>query len=64
MMKMLFRPVRDSLKEMRNTTKQMVPDSQTRANALRQFLKNVGTFIADSMNDVDESRDGMEKRFW
>ncbi|KAJ9664235.1 ATP-dependent DNA helicase Hrp3 [Neophaeococcomyces mojaviensis] len=64
MMKMLFKPVRDSLKEMRNTTKQMVPDSQTRANALRQFLKNVGSFIAESMNDVDESRDAMEKRFW
>lgn len=64
MMKLTFRPVRESLKNMKNTTKSNIPDSQSRANALRGFLKEVGAFIAESMADIEEAHETMEKRFW
>lgn len=64
MMKIMFKPVRESLKDMKNATKANIPDSQERANALRGFLKKVGAFINDSMNDVEDVHDSMEKRFW
>lgn len=64
MMKLTFRPVRESLKNMKNTTKSNIPDSQSRANALRGFLKEVGAFIAESMSDIEEAHETMEKRFW
>ncbi|KAK5076453.1 ATP-dependent DNA helicase Hrp3 [Lithohypha guttulata] len=64
MMKIMFKPVRESLKNMKLATKGNIPDSQARANALRGFLKEVGAFISDSMGDVEEAHDSMEKRFW
>ncbi|KAK5085011.1 ATP-dependent DNA helicase Hrp3 [Lithohypha guttulata] len=64
MMKIMFKPVRESLKNMKNATKANISDSQARANALRGFLKEVGSFIGDAMGDVDEAQDSMERRFW
>lgn len=65
MMKIMFKPVRDQLRQMKNTTKSILPDSQQRANALRGYLKEVGAFINESMNDVEDNvHDSMQKRFW
>lgn len=64
MMKLMFKPVREALRNMKLATKSNIPDSQARANALRGFLKEVGAFISESMNDVEEGHDTMEKRFW
>lgn len=64
MMKILFKPVRESLKAMKQATKSNIADTQVRANALRGFLKEVGAFISAQMTDVDEAHDSMEKRFW
>ena len=64
MMKIMFKPVKESLKNMKMATKNNIPDSQARANALRGFLKEVGAFISESMGEVEEAHDSMEKRFW
>lgn len=61
---MLFRPVRESLRKIKATTKSAIPDSQTRANELRVLLKHIGNFITEQVTDLDDNHESVEKRFW
>ena len=61
---MLFRPVRESLRKIKATTKSAIPDGQTRANELRALLKQIGNFITDQITELDENQESVEKRFW
>jgi chromodomain-helicase-DNA-binding protein 1 len=61
---MLFKPVKESLKKIKATTKSAIPDGQTRANELRVLLKQIGTFITDQVAEVEEKQESVEKRFW
>lgn len=69
LMVMLFKPVRESLKKIKATTKNAIPDGQQRANELRALLKQIGNFITDQVADLDgistqENHESVEKRFW
>ncbi|KIW67849.1 hypothetical protein PV04_07071 [Phialophora macrospora] len=61
---MLFKPVRESLRKIKATTKSAIPDNQTRANELRVLLKQIGIFITDQVAELDENQESVEKRFW
>ena len=61
---MLFKPVRESLRKIKATTKSAIPDGQTRANELRVLLKQIGNFITEQVAEVDENQESVEKRFW
>ena len=61
---MLFKPVRESLRKIKATTKSAIPDGQTRANELRVLLKQIGNFITDQVAELDENQESVEKRFW
>ncbi|KIW99623.1 uncharacterized protein Z518_11036 [Rhinocladiella mackenziei CBS 650.93] len=61
---MLFRPVRDSLKQIKATTKTAIPDGQQRANELRALLKQIGNFITEQVAELDDNHASVEKRFW
>lgn len=64
LMVMLFKPVRESLKKIKATTKSAIPDGQQRANELRVLLKQIGNFITDQVAELDDNHDSVEKRFW
>jgi chromodomain-helicase-DNA-binding protein 1 len=64
MMVLVFKPVRESLKRIKATTKSAIPDSQFRANELRKLLTEIGAFIGQQVADVEEAHEAMEKRFW
>jgi len=64
LMVMLFKPVRESLKKIKATTKSAIPDGQQRANELRALLKQIGNFITDQVADLENNHDSVEKRFW
>lgn len=61
---MLFKPVRESLRKIKATTKSAIPDGQTRANELRVLLKQIGNFITEQVADLDDNHESVEKRFW
>ncbi|KAJ9602080.1 ATP-dependent DNA helicase Hrp3 [Cladophialophora chaetospira] len=61
---MLFKPVRESLRKIKATTKSAIPDNQTRANELRVLLKQIGIFITDQVAEVEQNPESVEKRFW
>ncbi|OAG35335.1 hypothetical protein AYO21_10475 [Fonsecaea monophora] len=61
---MLFKPVRESLRKIKATTKSAIPDGQTRANELRVLLKQIGNFITDQVAELDDNQESVEKRFW
>ncbi|KAL6243123.1 ATP-dependent DNA helicase Hrp3 [Rhinocladiella similis] len=64
LMQVLFKPVRESLKKIKATTKSAIPDSQQRANELRVLLKQIGNFITEQIADLDDNHESVEKRFW
>jgi chromodomain-helicase-DNA-binding protein 1 len=64
MMALVFKPVRESLRRIKATTKSAIPDGQQRANELRTFLTQIGNFIAEQVADLEDAHESMEKRFW
>ena len=63
-MVMIFKPVRESLRKIKATTKSAIPDGQQRANELRVLLKQIGNFITEQVTELEEPNDSVEKRFW
>ena len=64
MMVLVFKPVRESLRRIKATTKSAIADNQQRANELRTLLTEIGKFIAEQVADLEEAHVSMEKRFW
>lgn len=64
MMALVFKPVRESLRKIKATTKNAIPDSQARANELRALLTQIGNFIGEQVADLENNHEAMEKRFW
>ena len=64
MMALVFKPVRESLRKIKATTKSAIPDGQARANELRALLTQIGNFIMEQVADLEQNHDAMEKRFW
>lgn len=60
----LFKPVRDSLRKIKATTKNAIPDGQARANELRVLLKLIGNFIIEQIAGLEENQEPVEKRMW
>ncbi|KAL9115499.1 MAG: hypothetical protein Q9227_000820 [Pyrenula ochraceoflavens] len=51
MLRLIFKPVRDSLIHVNTATKATIPDSQRRANILREHLRVLGNFIRDLQDE-------------
>lgn len=65
MMKVVFKPVRENLREMQKATKANIPDSGARAHELRGHLKRIGAFIAETLNDAEEKpSESLQRKFW
>ena len=64
LMKLLFREVKHSLEKIKSATKNNIPDSQPRANLLREHLRVVGNFIRKVLAEDDSLGAGMEARLW
>ncbi|KIV88307.1 hypothetical protein PV10_08001 [Exophiala mesophila] len=64
LMVMIFKPVRESLRKIKATTKSAIPDGQQRANELRVLLKQIGNFITEQVTELEEPNESVEKRFW
>ncbi len=64
MMALVFKPVRESLRKIKATTKNAIPDGQARANELRALLTQIGNFIGEQVADLENNHEAMEKRFW
>ena len=62
MLWVLFKPVRESLKMVKAATKSNMPDSQPRANILREHLRVIGNFIRASVEE--DGLPSLETRFW
>lgn len=63
-MRMLFKPVRDSLKAVQGATKEGVPDKVERAKLLRSELVKIGNFVRDlTVSDPVEATN-IEESFW
>ena len=61
MLKLIFKPVRESLKIIQSATKSNLPDAPARANILREHLRSLGNFIRTTLEDDDASLEG---RLW
>ena len=61
MLRLIFKPVRDSLKIIQSATKSNLPDAPARANILREHLRNIGNFIRGTLEEDGASLEG---RLW
>ncbi len=61
MLKLIFKPVRDSLEVIQSATKSNLPDAPARANILREHLRIVGNFVRTTLEDDGASLEG---RLW
>ena len=55
MMKLLFKPIKESMEAVKQATKQAIPDGQKRASLLRTELVKIGDFIRATVQDPDGS---------
>jgi chromodomain-helicase-DNA-binding protein 1 len=62
MMRMVFRPIRDSLKRVQGATKENIKSQKDRANVMKEELVTIGNFIS-SLSQEEESK-GFENAFW
>ncbi|KMU90848.1 chromodomain helicase hrp1 [Coccidioides immitis H538.4] len=63
MLKMVFKPIRDHLRQISQCTKEGIPDKNRRAKELRRLLHSVGGFIHKTL-DSEETRESLEARLW
>lgn len=61
MLRLIFKPVRESLKIIQSATKSNLPDAPSRANILREHLRKIGDFVKDTLQDESAS---LEERLW
>lgn len=61
MLRLIFRPVRESLKIIQSATKSNLPDAPARANILREHLRILGNFVKATVEDGGASLEG---RLW
>lgn len=61
MLKLIFRPVRESLKIIQSATRSNLPDAPARANILREHLRILGNFVKATLEDDGASLEG---RLW
>jgi chromodomain-helicase-DNA-binding protein 1 len=61
MLKLIFKPVRESLKIIQSATKSNLPDAPARANILREHLRILGNFVRATLDDDGASLEG---RLW
>jgi chromodomain-helicase-DNA-binding protein 1 len=61
MLRVIFKPVRESLKVIQSATKSNLPDAPARANILREHLRIIGNFVKDTLEDGGVSLEG---RLW
>ena len=61
--RMLFAPVKESLKAVQGATKDLVPNKSTRAKILRAELIKIGDHVTNLLKDPETSR-GDEDLFW
>lgn len=60
----IFRPARDKLKRLSRINKENIPDKVKRASEIRVVLKEVGSFIQETIKGAKQDRDWLEKRLW
>jgi chromodomain-helicase-DNA-binding protein 1 len=61
MLRLIFRPVRESLRIIQSATKSNLPDAPARANILREHLRILGNFVKATLEDGGASLEG---RLW
>jgi chromodomain-helicase-DNA-binding protein 1 len=62
LMRMLFKPVHDSLNAVQGATKEFVPNKADRAKLLRTELVKIGDFVKTVTMDPDGSK--MQDELW
>ncbi|WEW61620.1 ATP-dependent DNA helicase Hrp3 [Emydomyces testavorans] len=62
-LRMVFKPIRDHLKQISQCTKEGIPDKNRRAKELRRLLHAVGGFIHKTL-EGEETRESLEARLW
>jgi chromodomain-helicase-DNA-binding protein 1 len=68
--KLLFKPVREALRNIQSATKEGVPDKKERARKIRVEFRKIGQFIKDQLDDEEGSsspgndRSSLEPRLW
>jgi len=62
MMRMVFRPIKDSLKRVQSATKENIKSQKERAIVMKEELVTIGNFIK-SLAQEEEGK-GFEKAFW
>jgi chromodomain-helicase-DNA-binding protein 1 len=63
MMRIIFKPIRDSLKRLQNATKEKVSSQKHRAQILKEELISIGNFI-DGLDQDDEDIGALRPKFW
>lgn len=63
MLKMIFKPIRENLRQMSQCNKEGIPDKKKRAKELRRLLHSVGGFIHKTL-EGEEARELLETRLW
>jgi chromodomain-helicase-DNA-binding protein 1 len=62
MMKVIFKPIKDSLKRVQSATKTNIKSQKERANVMKQELVTIGDFI-QSLSQDEESEE-LRPSFW
>ena len=64
MLRIVFKPTRESLKRVSQVTKENIPSKQERAGELRRLLRQIGDFIRNTLEGEEEARASLEGRLW
>ena len=62
-LKIIFKPIRDQLRQVSAVTKENIPGKQRRASELRRLLRQIGDFIRTTLEGED-ARASLEGRLW
>ncbi|KAI1960972.1 ATP-dependent DNA helicase Hrp3 [Ophidiomyces ophidiicola] len=63
-LKLVFKPIRDNLRQISQCNKESIPDKVQRAKELRRLLSSVGGFIHKTLEGEEETRELLETRLW
>jgi len=64
MLRLLFKPIKESLKRVQSATKDRIKSQKERANVMKVELVTIGNFIENLAREEEASDPGLRKDFW
>jgi chromodomain-helicase-DNA-binding protein 1 len=64
MLRVIFKPVRDSLKRVQSATKDRIKSQKERASVMKVELVTIGNFIENLAQEEEATGPDLRKSFW